>query len=180
MWSLPYDPVLSGGQLMPGRTSPTGTHPGAKACDAELGRLAELDFHDDFRRLTDDGLRKNVAFYAIQPAGLEAFGDQLTTVTNPPTWNAVNNSLGALTSLAASTNGLSIVRTNNIATPFKQLLTTLSDAPSAEVLASMLRDEGIAVRVAYEARGDAAGLGECNHAIPASRLAAFRDLKNPA
>jgi len=32
-----------------------------------------------------------------------------------------------------------------------QLLTTLSDAPSAEVLASMLRTEGIGVRVASEA-----------------------------
>lgn len=32
-----------------------------------------------------------------------------------------------------------------------QLLTTLSDAPSAEALASVLRAEGIAVRVASEA-----------------------------
>lgn len=32
-----------------------------------------------------------------------------------------------------------------------QLLTTLSDAPSAEALAGMLRAEGIAVRVASEA-----------------------------
>jgi hypothetical protein len=33
-----------------------------------------------------------------------------------------------------------------------QLLTTLSDAPSAEALASMLRAEGITVRVASEAQ----------------------------
>lgn len=35
--------------------------------------------------------------------------------------------------------------------PRWQLLTTLSDAPSAEALASMLRAEGIAVRVDSEA-----------------------------
>jgi VWFA-related protein len=126
LWHDPFTPKLSGGQLVPNPLSPTtGAPRNAQTCDAELGRLAELDFHDDFRRLTDDGLRKNIAFYPIEPAGLEAFGDDLTTA-NPSSWSRVNDSLGSLMSLAASTNGIPIVRTNSIGTPLRQLSTALS------------------------------------------------------
>lgn len=54
-----------------------------------------------------------------------------------------------------------------------QLLTTLSDAPSAEALASVLRTEGIAVRVASEAYmlGQAV---HCRLLVDAAQLAQAR------
>jgi Putative prokaryotic signal transducing protein len=54
-----------------------------------------------------------------------------------------------------------------------QLLTTLSDAPSAEALASLLRSEGITVRIASEAHM----LGQavpCRLLVDAAQLAQAR------
>ncbi len=123
---LPQAGVVDGRFKPNGANTPSGL-PDPSACDAELSRLEAEDFAEDFRRLLDEALRRNVAFYAIEPDGMAVFDDQLMmTSGRPKTFDQGNFALDPLQALAANTNGQSIVRQNDIRTPMRQLVDAMS------------------------------------------------------
>jgi VWFA-related protein len=123
---------VSGGRVNPnGAVQAAGGPPDADKCDGELSRLAALDFADGFRKLRENALRRNVAFYAIEPDGMAVFDDQLTmTSGRPRTFDQGDSGLNSLRTLSVTTNGQAIVRMNDLRTPLQQL----SDAVSAYYL----------------------------------------------
>src|SRR6202050_3999171 len=127
LWHVLPQPGVVDGRFRPnGALAPSGV-PDPSACDAELSRLEAEDFAEDFRRLLDEALRRNVAFYAIEPDGMAVFDDQLMmTSGRPKTFDQGNFALEPLQTLAANTNGQSIVRQNDIRTPMLQLVDAMS------------------------------------------------------
>ena len=135
LWHLvPNIPTtgVSNGRVDPnGAVQAAGGPPDAEKCDAELSRLAALDLGQGFRQLREDALRRNVAFYPIEPDGMAVFDDQLTmTSGRPQTFDQGDSGLDSLRALAVTTNGQAIVRMNDLRTPLQQL----SDAVSAYYL----------------------------------------------
>jgi VWFA-related protein len=135
LWHLvPNIPTtgVENGRVNPnGAVQAAGGPPDADKCDGELSRLAALDFADGFRKLRENALRRNVAFYAIEPDGMAVLDDQLMmTSGRPRTFDQGNSQLDSLRALATTTNGQAIVRRNDLRTPMEQL----SDAVSAYYL----------------------------------------------
>jgi VWFA-related protein len=127
LWHLRPEPGVVNGTFKPnGALAPYGV-PDPSACDAELSRLEAEDFSEDFRRLLDEALRRNVAFYAIEPDGMAVFDDQLMmTPGRPRTFDQGEFGLEPLQALALNTNGQSIMRQNDIRTPMRQLVDAMS------------------------------------------------------
>ena len=121
-WNAHPTPGVSNGRLTPNGAN--REMPDSDKCDAELARLAELDFQDGFRVLHDEAVRKNVAFDPISPAGLEAYDDNM--MRGGPGFTAVQGQLDVLRTLASTTSGQSIVGTNDIRTPMKALADGMS------------------------------------------------------
>ena len=121
---IPTAGVLNGRLNPTGAVQAAGGPPDPDKCDAELSRLAALDVSNSFRRLREDALRRNVAFFAISPSGFEVFTDSGSS------FNQVDKTLDTLRTLATTTNGQAIVRMNDLRTPIQQL----SDAVSSYYL----------------------------------------------
>jgi VWFA-related protein len=90
-----------------------------QGCEAEQRRLANIDFERRFHDLLDDARRANVAFYPINPRGLEAppvHADRpgMVSVTQVRhELDAINYRNDSLLTLAENTDGLAIVNTND-------------------------------------------------------------------
>jgi VWFA-related protein len=127
LWHVLPQPGVVNGRFRPNGALAQSGVPDPSACDAELSRLEAEDFSEDFRRLHEDALRRNVAFYAIEPDGMAVFDDQLMmTSGRPQTFNQGDFGLEPLQALALNTNGQSIVRQNDIRTPMRELVDAMS------------------------------------------------------
>jgi VWFA-related protein len=115
-WALPgpdqsafsrHTPSLPPINVVNGRLS-TELPPGTAArseCDAELARLASMDFQERFREFLAAASRANVAFHPVSPSGLAMYDRSAdeARVTGD-----------SLRTLASSTNGFAVVHTNDI------------------------------------------------------------------
>jgi VWFA-related protein len=127
LWHVLPQPGVVGGRFTPNGALAQSGVPDPSTCDAELSRLEGEDFSEDFRRLRDESLRRNVAFYVIEPDGMAVFDDQLMmTSGRPRTFDQGEFALEPLQALALNTNGQSIVRQNDIRTPMLQLVDAMS------------------------------------------------------
>jgi len=127
LWHVLPQPGVVNGRFKPNGALGQSGVPDPSSCDAELSRLEAEDFSEDFRRLYEDALRRNVAFYAIEPDGMAVFDDQLMmTSGRPKTFNQGDFALEPLQALALNTNGQSIMRQNDIRTPMLQLVDAVS------------------------------------------------------
>jgi VWFA-related protein len=127
LWHVLPQPGVVNGRFRPNGALALSGVPDPSACDAELSRLEAEDFSEDFRRLHEDALRRNVAFFAIEPDGMAVFDDQLMmTPGRPATFNQGDFGLEPLQALALNTNGQSIVRQNDIRTPMRALVDAMS------------------------------------------------------
>jgi VWFA-related protein len=123
IWGVHPTPGVAGGRLTPNGANKN--IPDTDQCDAELQRLASMDFATGFRVLREEAVKKNVVFNTVSPAGLEAYDDNLMR-SGPGDFNRVQSNLDNLRTLASTTNGQSIVGTNDIASPMRQLANTVS------------------------------------------------------
>jgi VWFA-related protein len=93
-----------------------GGSPFQARCDADRYRLSQEDDARDFRNMLDEANRANVSFYPIDPRGLVVFdaspGDELVDLATDA--SRVSARLASLQDLAASTDGLAIVNSNDI------------------------------------------------------------------
>jgi hypothetical protein len=98
-----------------------------QGCEAEQRRLESIDFEKRFHDLLDDARRANVAFYPINPLGLEAppvHADRpgMVSVTQVRhELDAVSHRSDSLLTLAENTDGLAIVNTNDFAAGVRKI-----------------------------------------------------------
>jgi VWFA-related protein len=116
-------PTPRGG--LPGLRTGPGMAPRTSAqCDAELQRLAAIDFNQSFLDILDTAKRANVSISTIDPAGLSIYdinlADQSPRNRNPQA------KLDPLRVLASNTNGTAIVSTNDLKTPLRRIADEVS------------------------------------------------------
>ena len=127
---IPSGPVVGidpNGRLAIG--DPKTGMPGGSGCDAERLRLAQIDDYELFLRLLDEANRSNTSFYPIDPRGLAVFDTPIGPAP-PPSIQVdaamLRSRLTSLRTLAADTDGLAIVNSNDIARGLKRVVDDLT------------------------------------------------------
>jgi VWFA-related protein len=119
-----------------GRTPRERADPSAAAtgtmlreCEADRVALATVDHTQRFQRITEDANRANVSFYPIYARGLAVFDSPIGPGPPPPP-SLDRDTLAArhdsLRQLAADTDGLAVINTNQIETAMKRIVADLS------------------------------------------------------
>ena len=103
--------------------------PGSGDCDSERVQLSQIDNEEHFRLLLDEANRANTSFYPIDPRGLAVFDTDIGPDPPPPLQvdaAMLRARLTSLRTLAADTDGLAIVNSNNIAGGLKRVVDDLT------------------------------------------------------
>ena len=104
-------------------------------CGQELARLASLDNAQRFRDFLTQARRANVSVYTVAPSGMAVFDtniNQQIQSSNPAVsslsvdMNRVRGRVESLQTLAENTDGLAIVKTNDIAGGMKRIVDDVS------------------------------------------------------
>ena len=105
-------------------------------CDRDRMALARIDSPQQLRDITDEANRANATFYPLDPRGLTAFDEPIMKLGTsgpppPPLPPSVDRArltarLESLRTLAADTDGMAIVQTNDLESGFKRILADLS------------------------------------------------------
>jgi len=98
-------------------------------CQSELVRLADLDDQRRLRELTVRANRANVSFYPVNPAGLQTFDTPMSERSRPRPMEDFNRLRGrddGLLTLAENTDGIAIVRTNDVAGGMRRIVEDVS------------------------------------------------------
>jgi VWFA-related protein len=107
----------------------TATGTMLRECEADRLALAMIDHTQQFRRLTEDANRANVSFYPVYARGLAVFDAPIGPDT-PPSAIAdrqnLNSRQDSLRTLAADTDGLAVVNTNQIDNALKRIVADLT------------------------------------------------------
>ncbi len=130
-WGAETQPAFRDGRL---RSS--GEHDGApakSACDAELFRLASLDFRTRFLEVIAATKRVNMSISTIDPTGLGAYDFDMS-VNRGITQMDVQPKLDTLRTLSENTGGLAVVSTNDLRTPLHRLAEEVSSVLPSDVL----------------------------------------------
>ena len=100
-----------------------------RECEADRVALAMIDHTQRFRRLGEDANRANVSFYPVYARGLAVFDAPIGPDT-PPSAEAdrqnLNSRQDSLRTLAADTDGLAVVNTNQIDNALKRIVADLT------------------------------------------------------
>ena len=117
------------------KTSPPGTADRA-TCDRDRMALARIDNGQQFRDIAEEANRANATFYPLDPRGLTAFDEPIMKLGTsgpppPPTPPSVDRArlvarLESLRALAADTDGMAIVNTNDLEGGFRRIVADLS------------------------------------------------------
>jgi VWFA-related protein len=118
------------GALRGRRPVDTGIPRNARACDAELDRMAANNYQDIFRTLMDTARRSNVVVHVVDPSGMSIYDPDPRKAGSPDPWRRANNRLEPLRTLAANTGGEAILATNNV----RELMARMADDLSAYYL----------------------------------------------
>lgn len=96
-----------------------------QSCERERMFLAQMDFEQDFRTLLQRANRANVSFYSMDPRGLPVFDEDLSArrATNIVADSArLAARQDSLRELAAATDGLALLNTNNLDGALKRMM----------------------------------------------------------
>ena len=124
------------GRITTGNTNGRPQETTRASCDADRMRLARIDNDREFRDIRQEANRSNVAFYPLDPRGLTPFDEPIArpgqvgglAPTTPPSVDRarLNARLESLRTLAADTDGLAIVQTNDLERGFERIVRDLS------------------------------------------------------
>ena len=130
----PCDQPSAGPQATTGRdgrlTTTESTH---HRCEADRGKLAQLDDWQRFQDLLDRANRANVSFYPIDSRGLPAFDTQIyedtPTTIGVPVYvdkQMLTTRIESLRTLADATDGLAVVENNNLERGVRRIVDDLT------------------------------------------------------
>ena len=124
------------GRLTTGNTNGRPQSTTQAACDADRMRLAQIDNDQEFRAIRQEANRSNVAFYPVDPRGLTTFDEPIAkpgqvgglAPAPPPGVDRARLTarVESLRTLAADTDGLAIVQTNDLERGFQRIIADLS------------------------------------------------------
>ena len=137
---LPTGPAIGvdpGGRLTTKEPPRTGfNYQTEQRCNTDRMRLAQIDDQLEFRQLLDEANRANASFYPVDPRGLAVFDTPImrTDVPGPPPPMVplavdsamLRSRLESLRTLAAATDGLAMVDSNDIARSLNRAVADLS------------------------------------------------------
>lgn len=104
-------------------------------CSQELSRLAQLDNANRFRNFLTQANRANISVYTVNPGGLAVFDtpiNQQIRSSNPAVgslavdMSRVRTRVESMQTLAENTDGLAVVKTNDIAGGMKRIVDDVS------------------------------------------------------
>jgi VWFA-related protein len=117
------------------KTSAPGTADRA-LCDRDRMAIARVDNAEQLRDIGEEANRANATFYPLDPRGLAAFDEPIMKLGTggpppPPTPPSVDRArlaarLESLRALAADTDGMAIVQTNDLEGGFRRIVADLS------------------------------------------------------
>ncbi len=117
------------------KTSPPGTADRA-LCDRDRMALARIDIAQQLRDIGEEANRANATFYPLDPRGLAVFDEPIMKLgtggapppTLPPSVDRARlvARLESLRALAADTDGMAIVNTNDLEGGFRRIVADLS------------------------------------------------------
>src|SRR5262245_30838332 len=138
-WKSPPDVRVAQEQRsLPGVTPLYGRQSDFGACLTELSRLAQLDNAREFRDLIDQSRRTNVSFYPVAASGLAVFDSSMgeRIFANPASSTTgtllsrevdrLSGRVRSLQELAENTDGIAVVRTNDLAAGLRRVLDDVS------------------------------------------------------
>jgi VWFA-related protein len=107
------------------------------SCDRDRNRLARLDNDKEFRDMLEDANRGNAALYPVDPRGLAVFDEPISVPNSqggasrpgaPPSVDSprLNARLDSLRTMAAETDGLAIIGSNDLDGGLKRVVDDLS------------------------------------------------------
>jgi VWFA-related protein len=124
------------GRITTGNTSGPPGSTTQDACDRDRMNFARIDNRQQFRDIAEEANRANVTFYPLDPRGLTAFDEPIMKLGTsgpppPPLPPSVDRArltarLESLRALAADTDGMAIVQTNDLEGGFKRIVDDLS------------------------------------------------------
>jgi len=134
----------AGGKLASGTDPRTFRAADWQQCEADRVRLANIDDNRDFLNVLDEANRANVSFYPIDPRGLAVFDTPIDyqpadaprgadEAQIAPTKGVVDDfarlrgRLETLETAAAATDGLAMIKSNDLAASLKRIVADLSD-----------------------------------------------------
>jgi VWFA-related protein len=110
--------ITNAGKLTMGGTR---GEPNERWCQDELQRLSSIDFPLRYRELFRSARQANVAFYPVNPSGLEAPGDVNFRGTPAQEMDSINYRNDRLLELANNTDGVAVLNSNNLAPGLKRI-----------------------------------------------------------
>jgi len=134
----------AGGKLASGTDPRTFVTADWQQCEADRVRLANLDDNRDFLNILDEANRANVSFYPIDPRGLAVFDTPIEYApiaaprgrdeaqVAPPTgvvddFARLRGRLETLETAASATDGLAMIKSNDLNASLKRIVADLSD-----------------------------------------------------
>jgi len=134
----------AGGKLASGTDPRTFMATDWQQCEADRVRLANLDDYRDFLNVLDDANRANVSFYPIDPRGLAVFDTPMdyqpiaaprgaddaqvaATKGVVDDFARLRGRLDTLETAASATDGLAMIKSNDLSASLKRIVTDLSD-----------------------------------------------------
>jgi VWFA-related protein len=129
-WNEPVpgqDPIVVGPNGKLTKDDPRARSRGAltkTACDADRLQLAMLDNQRFFRDLMAEANYANASFYPVDPRGLAAFDNPIGPEAPPPPvvdQAMLTSRIESLRTLAANTDGVAVVSTNNLREGLKRI-----------------------------------------------------------
>jgi VWFA-related protein len=121
--------VGEGGKLRPGADAKAYGAPTLSECNTDRMRLAQEDNERFFRLIIDDANRANASFYTIDPRGLAVFDTPIGPEKPlPPHADraSLTTRLEAMKTLAAATDGLWVVGSNDLDAGLKRIADDLT------------------------------------------------------
>ncbi len=116
--------------------SPTGAV--QNRCDQDRMELSAIDDPQEFRRMLEEANRANVSFYSIDPRGLAVFDEPIVPPLGPSVGapapmvplsidrRTLEERLDSLRTLAADTDGLAVVNTNDLGAGIRRIVSDLT------------------------------------------------------
>jgi VWFA-related protein len=96
-----------------------------ESCDRERTFLAQMDFRQDFQNLLYRANRANISFYTLDPRGLTAFDEDLSSKRALKVIDdqaRLDERRETLYNMASATDGMALVNTNNLDAALNRML----------------------------------------------------------
>jgi len=117
------------GRILGTNPNNTGIYSNNRQCEQDRVMLSGIDDDRRFRDIMDLANRSNASFYPIEPRGLPVFDTEMGPNYNPSViddFNMLQERKESLMTIAANTDGVAVINSNDISGGLKRVVSDLS------------------------------------------------------